>query len=87
MARVAAALHRLDDLERGADLRRLGDDTEAPGLEVLEGGDELLPGVHDEGAVGGDGLTDRPTAEQDDLEGGAARVLAVVRRELERTAS
>ena len=41
---------------------------EAAGVEVLDGLDELGPGVHHERAVGGDRLADRPAAEQQHLE-------------------
>ena len=39
------------------------DGAQLPGLVVLEGLDDLVPGVHDEGPVGGDGLADGPAAE------------------------
>lgn len=37
-----------------------GNPPEPPGLEVLKRLDQLLAGVHDEGAVGRNGLADGP---------------------------
>ena len=48
------------------------DRPETAGLVVLEGLDELLAGVHHEGAVGGDGLTDGLPAQDQDVELGLA---------------
>jgi thioredoxin reductase len=60
-----------------------GDAAELAGLEVLQGLPQLGPGVHHEGPVGLDRLSDRPAAEDEDLEIGAARVLPVVGEDAE----
>src|ERR1700734_3559229 len=47
-----------------------GDRDAAPGPEDLEGLDDLVPRVHDEGPVGVDGFADRLSAEDEHVEGG-----------------
>src|SRR3954447_2554409 len=64
-----------------------GDAAESAGLIVLEGLDDLELGVHDERAVGDDGLADRPAAEEQDVEVGAAALLAGVSGDGDRVAT
>src|SRR5487761_1581765 len=44
-------------------------------LEILKGLRQLLPGIHDEGPVGGDGLSDGTPAEHEDVQSGGSLVL------------
>ena len=46
--------------------------SEFAGIEVLEGLDDLGPGVHDEGPMGHHGLTDRLATEDEDVKAGMA---------------
>src|SRR6478736_3090252 len=62
----------------GVDAVLRGDGAQLSGLEVLERLPELGLLVHDERAVPGDRLADRSAAEHEDVELGAARLLADV---------
>src|SRR6266540_4244842 len=55
------------------------DRAEATGLVVLEGLHQLLPRVHHEGAIGGDGFADGQPAKHQDFELGAAALLTGAR--------
>ena len=63
-----------------------GDRPQPALLEVVERLLEFLTGVHDERAVVGHGLTDRLSAEEDDLEVRRVRVLLLVRADGQRGA-
>ena len=63
-----------------AGVRLGGDGAEPAGLEVLEGLDQLVPGVHHERAVRGDRLADRLAAEDQDVQPVAGAVVAAAGR-------
>src|SRR5712664_2213841 len=76
VARVPAS----EDVVAGVRLLRDGaalgrDAAEAAGLVVLERLDQLVPGVHHEGAIGGHGLPDRLTAQDEDVQFAAGALL------------
>ena len=56
---------------------------EAARLVVLEGLDDLVPGVHDEGPVGHDRLADGSAPQDQDVEDRVTRLLDLIGRDLE----
>src|SRR5256885_1660462 len=61
---TATSSGRRSDETASSHLRRAGDLAHLPGLEILEGLEELGPRVHDERSVARDGLADRRSREE-----------------------